>query len=304
MIYLRPTQSRTILIGLALIALALSGCSRVKLGYNSADFLIERYADDYLSLDSDQMAAWKPRLKQALARHRSEELPYLAAFFEATYKESQRGFDKVGVACLLDQFEDVYRRNAIMAAALAAPVLTDLAPQQIRHLQRKFRKDEADDAEDAAASPQRRALKRAIRYAKSAEWWIGSLSKEQQGTILDVTARMPDTTEPWEAYTRAKRNGLIRLLEQHASAAEIRRFLTSWLADFQDLPPELAQARLDLRRSIAELFVRLGASLSPEQHAHLNDRLRGLRDDFMDLQRHPRMPSSRCLRHSAATSQL
>jgi hypothetical protein len=284
----------SVIFGLALLLLAASGCSRITLGYNTADFFIERYADDYLSLSGDQMAAWEPKLQGALARHRSEELPYLAAFFDYGYKGTQRGFDEATVECLLDQFEALYRRNARAAAELAAPLLAGVSAPQVKALEQKFRKDEAEDAKDDQGSAARRARKRAKRYASSAEWWIGPLSKGQRRIIQETTASMPDTAPAWNAYTAAKRKELIQLLDQRAGEAEIRRFLVEWLVDFRNLPPELARARLGIRQAIVDLFERLDASFTPEQRRHFADRLRNLRDDFMSLQRHPRMAAARC----------
>jgi hypothetical protein len=292
------------LVGLGLLLSVASGCSRVTLGYNTADFFIERYADDYLSLNGDQMAAWEPRLENALARHRRDELPYLAAFFDAGYKGTQRGFDKATVDCLMDQLEEIYRRNARVAAGLAAPLLAGLSQRQIRKLARKFQKDEAGDARGDQESAAQRARKRAKRYAESTEWWIGPLTKGQSRIIQEVTAAMPDTAQAWKAYTQAKRRTLIRLLEQRVGEVAIRRFLTEWLVNFRDLPPDLRQAHLGMRHSIGVLFVRLDASFSHEQRAHLIKRLRDLRDDFMSLQKRPRMAATQCSGASTAASRL
>jgi hypothetical protein len=285
-----------------LLALLLAGCSRVTIGYNMADFFIERYADDYLSLSGAQMAAWEPQLEHALARHRRDELPYLAAFFDAAYKDNEKGFDNANVACLMDQFEEIYRRNARIAARLAAPLLADLSPRQIRRLEHKFREDAADAAKDEQRSKTVRELKRAKRYTESVEWWIGSVTKKQRRIIQEVTAAMPDTTRAMHAYTEARRRELIRLLDGHASEAKIQRFLADWLVDFHSLPPALLQARTEMRARITDLFVRLGASLSPAQRAHLSDRLRGLRNDFMDLQHQPSMAAVRCAGPATAAS--
>lgn len=45
-------------LGLLLLAglLTLTACTRVSVVYNTADFFIERYADEYLGLDSAQLA--------------------------------------------------------------------------------------------------------------------------------------------------------------------------------------------------------------------------------------------------------
>lgn len=104
---------------LLLVPLLVVGCSRMSILYRTADFLIEQYADDYLSVDSDQLAAWRPTLATVLARHRREELPHLAAFFSGLHEAARTGFKTSGTGCLLDVFEDLYRRNFRLAAEAA-----------------------------------------------------------------------------------------------------------------------------------------------------------------------------------------
>jgi hypothetical protein len=293
-----------VLSGLTLLLLVVAGCSRVSLAYNTADFFIERYADDYLSLSSDQMMAWEPKLEAGLARHRKEELPYIAAFFDLGYKGAKRGFDKTTVNCLLDEVEEVYRRNARLAAAVTAPLLAELSQRQVRDLAEKFRKEQADDAKDDREGKARRKRKRAEHYIKSVEWWVGPLSEPQRRIVREVAASMPDAGPAWNVYNDGKRRALIRLLSQGADEARIRQFLTDWLADFRDLPANLQEAHMAMRKSIAALFLRLDPSFSPQQRNRFANRLRDLRDDFLNLQRHPRMASRPCAGTASAAPRL
>jgi hypothetical protein len=279
---------------LALTILASGGCSRVSIAYNTADFFIEQYADDYLALDSSQMAAWRPSLRDALARHREDELPYLAAFFDGMNRAASKGFDAPTVECLIDSFEQVYRRHFRLATDLAAPLLASLTPEQIRHLERKFAADAEEETREDGGSVERRKRKRAERWSKSATWWIGPLSDRQREIIRAVTASMPDTAADWASYRSTKQTDLIRLLRDQAGEEEIRRYLADWLVEYADLYPQLRQARLEIRRQVVALFLRLDATFSPEQRAHFEDRLTALRDDFMGLQPHPRMAATRC----------
>lgn len=278
----------------ALLALVLAGCSRVSIVYNTADFFIEQYADDYLSLNSDQMASWRPTLSDALARHRQDELPYLAAFFDGLYQEAREGFDAPTVECLMDSFEDAYRRHLLLAVDLAAPLLADLRPDQIRALQRKFAEDNEDEAKEEKADLNKRARKRAERWTESVEWWIGTVSKQQKTIIREVTVSMPDTSADWDAYRGARQAGLIRLLDSNAGEAKIHQYLTDWMVEYQDLPEGLHQARLEIRRQVVVLFLRMDASFSNTQRTHFENRLADFRDDFMNLQEHPRMAAVQC----------
>ena len=124
----------------------------------------------------------------------------------------------------------------VSPAALAAPLLAELTPAQIEGLERKFQEEEAAEAKEDRDSVRHRERKRAKRYANSAEWWIGPSTKPQRTIVADVTAAMPDTARAWETYRESRRAALIRLLREHPSEAQIRRFLTNWLVEYRGLP--------------------------------------------------------------------
>jgi hypothetical protein len=181
-----------------------------------------------------------------------------------------------------------------MAVELAAPLLAGLAPEQVRHLQARFVEDNDEPPGDTPTDVARRERKRAKRYAKSLEWWFGSVTKAQRTIIADITATIPDTATEWAAYRGAKQAGLIALLDRKADQAEIRRYLDDWLVEFRDLPAGLQTARGEIREAIRELFLRMDASMSAEQRAYFAERLAAIRDDFMSLQKHPHMAAVEC----------
>ncbi|MBK1701500.1 hypothetical protein CKO41_03595 [Thiococcus pfennigii] len=278
------------------VALALAGCTRVRLAYNTADLFITHYVESNIGLTSAQLANWRPTLDEALARHRRDELPYLAAFFDTAWREARRGLDERAVDCLLGQFQTIYRQHATLTAAVLAPLLAEAGPQQIDRLERQFREDLEEDAAHHARPQrtERSARNRAKRYGESAEWWIGPLNDAQRAIIAEITAEIPDTAERWTIYRYRKQSELIGLLRRGADAATIETFLTDWMVEHRDLPPDLRRIREEVRTGIGELLVRLDATFSAEQRTHFTQRLKALRDDFMTLQRQPRLAPVHC----------
>ncbi len=286
--------SRLFLVVLATLASGL-GCSRVTIVYNTADFVAKQYANDYLNLTDDQLARWEPRLAAELARHRSEELPHLAAFFDQLLKANRLGFDARNMTCLVTESRDLYRRQARVAVALAAPLLADLTSDQIDALERTFRKQAREDREDLA----KRDLpwekqKRTKRYLKAIEDWTGPLKTSQADIVAEITGRMPDSEAAVIEYRSRKREELLSLLRNRSDEARIKAFMTAWLVEFSDLPPTLEHDGDVIGERIAELFIRLGASLDERQRHRLDTRLRQLRNDLMKLQKQPRLAPMDC----------
>jgi hypothetical protein len=291
-----PARPALILfLALLTAVLTLTGCSRVKLAYNTADFFIQGYVNDYLGLTPAQKARWTPTLDAALEQHRAEELPYLAAFFDSGLDQARRGFTDDGVNCLFDQFETLYRRHFRLAAEAAAPLLAQLDRKQVDELERSFREEALKDAaETGTEAADRRTRKRAKRYEKNMDWWIGEITSRQRGIVRDVARAVPDTAPAWYDYRDRKRRELIALLRSSASEQRIESFLTGWIVDFRDMPSSLRQSRGAIRKAFAQLLLRLDPTFTPEQRARLVGRLTMLRDDFMTLQQSPRMAPRGC----------
>ena len=296
-----PFILRRALISLTAVVLAtlIAGCTGVQLGYRGADFLILREAGNYLDLERAQKTAWSPTLKASLARHRDEELPYLAAFFDRALAGAERGFTQADLTCLLNQAEALYQRHFRLAAAATAPLLTALSARQVDALAVRFAEEATEDANEAASGTSAEAVshrlrKRAERYESNLDWWVGELDSRQRGIIRDVARRIPDTAPAWYAWRDAKRRELIALLRTGAAEAQVEAFLTDWLVDYRDLPPSLADARDGLHDGMSALLLRLDPTFSHAQRDRLTGRLEGLRRDFLALQQTPRQVPVGC----------
>lgn len=292
---MRPPAVLRLAILLLGAAVTIAGCSRIGVAYNTADFFIKGYAKDQLDLDRSQLASWQPMLDAALERHRQDELPYLAAYFDQLLQTSRQGFTEQNAVCAINQFRSLYQRQATMAVALAAPLLADLTPSQIRGLERRFNEEDNEDrAKLAHRDAEAHKSKRARRYVKSVEDWTGALRDDQKAIVHEITARMPETQASLVAYRSMQRQRLIAMLDAKADQAAIETFLAAWLTDFKDMPAELSRGGSELEARLAELVVRIGASLDARQREHLEKRLRSLRNDLMKLQREPRVASLSC----------
>jgi len=278
-----------------LLSIALPGCSRTQLAYNQADLLLAHYADDYLELTSDQLDRWEPRLEQALADHRRDELPYLAAYFDRVRTAARSGFPAPETACLVGAFRDLYKRQARLAVRLAAPLLVGLDRDQVRDLEERFARDLARDLrEPGTRDPARERHKRAKRWAESIEDWTGKLSPAQRTLVAEMTGRFPSTSESVLNYRTGKRAELIAQLKSGAGEAELHGFLTDWLVEYRNLPPDLERAGDDLSERLADLITALGGTPDQAQRQRLNQQLTALRDDLLELQREPHMAPLTC----------
>lgn len=291
---LSPFATRLALV-LLVAVLTLVGCSALTIAYNRADFFMKAYAKDYLDLEPLQVASWEPLLTRELARHRAEELPHLAAYANQVLRASRLGFDERNITCLIDSSRDLYQRQARYAVTLVTPLLVGLSPAQIKSLDKRFKEEAEEDlAELAEGGGAGERKQRTRRLVDAIEDWTGPLASAQEALVAEAMGRLPETRRLYLDYRGRQRGDLIALLEARAGEASISAFLTAWLVDWRDMPPALDQARGAMNAGIAELFIRLAASLDQTQRDRLDKRLRDLRDDLMELQRQPQMAALSC----------
>lgn len=278
-----------------LVAAFIGACSQVQLGYNAAGFFIKQYANDYLELTGTQQRAWQPRLARIMDTHREDVLPELAGYADAVSSAAAARFPRPQTTCLVDGFEDLYRRHARLAVSLAAPLLAGLDDAQVSALADRFARDAEDDRPDTDAGRlEREQRKRAKRYIERIEDWTGELTEKQRGAVRRVTDRMPDTTFAVYAYRGRKRAELIALLESGADESRVHRFLSDWIVEYRDLPSQLRRAGGEYGERSAELLMTLGKVLDDQQIARLVGRLGKLTRDLESLQDRPRIEPLSC----------
>jgi len=278
-----------------ILSLFLSGCSKVGLAYNSADYFIKSYVQDYLDLEPVQIDGWQPLLDTELGRHRAEELPYLASFIDQLLTVNRVGFDDDNMECILRSFRVLYKRQARFAVKLTTPLLATLTPTQIEALEKRFNQEDAEDLDKAKQYFSAAKLeKRHRRLVKSLEDWTGPLQANQKAMVVDFLSNMPDIEPSRINYRQRKRAQLIDLLRVKAGHQALGTYLTDWIVDFSDAPPDLNQGMTRINKLISALFIQLGTSLDESQRARLDDRLKNLRDDLMKLQEKPQMATISC----------
>jgi hypothetical protein len=280
-----------ILLLVLLPGLFTTGCSRVQIAYGTADFAMELYASRYLGLNDRQVATWRPFLRAALDRHRDEELPAISTLLALAASDIRDGLTTAKVSGWMEQIEPIYRRHARLFATAAAPLLVTLSETQIDSLENKFHEQAREDATDN--SPERlakRQRKRTERYIENIEWATGELTEPQRELVRKEIALLPDTATSWYAYRDQQREALIALLRRGADTEQVRDFLNRWLADFDDLPVDLTQARDQLRAGLIQLIVKIDATLSETQRDHFEQRLKILGEDFQSLHESAQKP--------------
>ena len=172
------------IIGVLAVASLLQACSAVKLAYNQAPELTYLYLDGYVDFNGAQSLKVKEELAKVHQWHRQTQLP---AYVESLEKFRQHlpGDMDAKVAC--NAFEDARGKVLTLTSQIepaAAAVASTLEPRQIRYLEKKFDKTNADYRDDfIEGTPKALREKRLKQTVKRAEMLYGNLDPKQLAVI-------------------------------------------------------------------------------------------------------------------------
>lgn len=231
------------IIGLLSIAVALSACSAIKLGYNTLPQVSMWWIDSYLDLGDDQ----EQRVREDFARlhqwHRTQELPKIAALLRQAERMAATADLTPPQICAM---VPTLRSHALTAAERAEPPAVTLAlslsPEQIAHLERKYQKNNREYRKDwVELSPDELLDKRYRQYLDRVEMIYGRLDAAQREVLRSQVER-------------SSFSALTNLGERERRQQEILQALRK----LSGQPVSLADARATLHRVVE------GAMQSPD----------------------------------------
>jgi hypothetical protein len=266
---------------ITMLAILVSACSRAEFAYRNADWLLEYYAWQTVSINESQLDYWQPLLQSTLLRHREEELPLVIAYLDMAGHIASNADTTPGAACLIDGALLLYQRHARLAVDLGAPLLADLDATQIRHLAGYTAQRHQDDVERYLnPDPEQRQEARQERVLEQIENWIGELNDRQKKRIRDTLDRTPDLSPLWLALRAQKTDTLLVMLETGANTDVLRDYLVAWWVHRDGASAESLRLWRIARDEFVQLADELATTLSSRQRTRIEERLRNLRDDL------------------------
>ena len=280
------------IIGGVLGALLLAGCSMVRLGYSHAPNLAYWWIDGHADLTGEQTPRVREAIDQWFAWHRRTQLPDYATLLARAQSELLLPTTPQAVC----GWRDLAQRRLDVAVEQATPALAalivTLAPEQLRHIERKLAKDgdelragfaQADRAERAKA-----AFKRTLeRY----ETLYGQLDEPQRARLAQWLAQSSFDADRWLAERERRIRDLMQTLQQVSTAARtlepaaataqaqgavrvlVERTLRSPRPDYRSHQERLALENCELAATLHNLT-------TPAQRQHARRKLKGWEEDL------------------------
>ena len=271
------------------MALALGGCSVVRVGYNQAPLGLYWWLDNQVGWRSEQAPVVRQALQQLQQWHRQEELPIYAQTLAQWGRQAQGALDEVQVCEALDAVQARTDRLMREAIRLAAPVVPSIDAAQRQQLQRRLAERNRDWRKEwLDGTPEQRLQRRVQRTSERYAEWYGRLSPAQLALVRQQLESSSWSAQ-WAADVRLQRQqALLQLLEAAEttplSPEQVQAALWQQWQAFSE-PPQEADVRYMrgwLRQACGHL-AEFHNSTSAQQRAHLTRKLASYEQDLRAL---------------------
>ena len=159
---------------------SLSGCSAIKLGYNQLPEISSWWLDNYIDFTDTQAAQSKQALKKLQAWHRKEELPQIANLLVQAQSMAPNNISQQQACEVWGQMEKRIDAVAQESSRLATPIVLQLTPRQLRHLEKRWAVKNEDWKKDwVQPSAEDRLKKRLDATVDRFSDFYGDLNAEQ-----------------------------------------------------------------------------------------------------------------------------
>ena len=276
------------IIGL-LLAILLSGCSAVRLGYSQAPELAYWWLDSYFDFTQAQTTRVRADLAALHTWHRSNELPIYLGLLDKLQRLTPGNVTPDQLCELYNEF--LPRLNA--AADQAEPTLTAvtllLKPEQLAQLARQLDKRNETWREDwLDGTPGERRARHVKRLVDRAESLYGRLDATQRATVREaVAASQYDAEMSYRESQRRHTDTLqtLRLIQSGGLGAERNRLEARGLLDraVNSPDPIYRSQQIKLLQENCRTYAALHNSTSPSQRAKALETLKGYEADLRSL---------------------
>jgi hypothetical protein len=282
------TRLAGIILALAL-ALGLAACSAVKLGYGNLAHLGYWWLDGYVDFSDEQAPAVRDELAQLHAWHRQQELPRVLDLL-ARMEQMAPGEVSAQQACTL--FAEVRARlDAVAqhAEARLAAIATTLTGRELRHMQRKFRRNNETYQEDWLDVPAARMQeKRYDRMLERLETLYGRLEAPQRAVLRQRIAQSAFDPARSHAEWQRRQHDLLQVLRRVAHRGtpepEAGALLRGWLARVAQAPdPAYRAYQATLLQEGCATFAAVHQGTTAAQREQAARRLRAYQRDLREL---------------------
>jgi hypothetical protein len=280
-------------VWLVLAALVgLSGCSTLKLVYNSSDDLVYWWLDGYADLQDGQKQFTREALTDLQRWHRQQQLPEYVALLKRIQAMAPNDITPAQVCAVTEDMRSSFIRLLRYVEPATAQLAVQLSPDQLRSVRKRFDKTNKTWKEDWLDPDAEERLRYRTKQATNRlEDFYGRLDKQQREVLHQwLSTSLFDPALSYAERERRQADTLqtLQRITQETGAGHKQEPAQQQLRGLVDRSFNTPNERLRtyskaLWQENCEGFAKLHNSTTPAQRQHMVETLRGYENDFKIL---------------------
>ena len=281
------------IIGLLGVAVALTACSAIKLGYNTLPQFSAWWLDGYVDFSVDQ----QQRVREDIARlhqwHRRDELPKLSALLLQAERMAAGDITADQACAMVPALRQRLLAVAEGAAPAAVTLALNLSPEQLAHIERKYQKNVRDYRKEWLELPLKELQdKRFEQYLDRTEMIYGRMDEAQRAivrsqtgkSVFDVTLNLQERLRRQQDILQVVR----KIAGQPVSLSDARTAIDKLLQrGLQSPDPQYHAYQEALIQESCRTIAAVHNSTTAQQRQSAGRRLRAYRRDLDELAAQP-----------------
>ncbi|RYF13731.1 MAG: hypothetical protein EOO30_20455 [Comamonadaceae bacterium] len=289
---LDSTRLAGIILALGL-ALVLSACSALKLGYTNLPNLAYWWLDGYVDFSDEQAPLVRDEIARFYAWHRQQELPKVVELLARMEQMAPADFTPQQACTVFGEVRARLDAVATEASPRIAAIAATLTGRELRYLQRKFRRNNETYREEWLDVPAAKVHeKRYERLLERLETFYGRLDEPQRVVLrqrIVQSAFDPARSHAeWQRRQQDLQQVLRRVAHRGTPEAEAPALVRGWFARVERAPDPAYRAYQDtLLHEGCATFAAVHQGTTPAQREQAARRLRDYQRDLRDLVTQP-----------------
>lgn len=271
------------------LALALMGCSAVRLGYDNGAQLAWWWLDGYVDFSREQAPPAKQGIERWFEWHRATQLPDYAALLADASAQVLEPTTPAQACRWQARLREALDPALDRAVELAAELVPGLGEAQLHHLEQRYAKGNDEMRSDfLQPDPTVRARESVRRTVERAERLYGRFEEAQRRVVEAGVAASPFDPEIWLAERQRRQRDTVQLLrrllaeradgDQRLAAMRMLALRTEHSPD-----PEYRAYQSRLAEYNCAFAARIHNATTPAQRQRARDTLKGWEEDLRAL---------------------
>ena len=274
-------------MGVLMLALALGGCSTLRLGYNNAPSLALWWLDGYFDFDTEQSEHMRAALQGLHKWHRAQELPLFIELLQNLQTSAAQPVTGEQVCLLYGYFQTRVQLTAERLVPALADLAPTLQPAQLEHITREYDKRNRQWREEwLEGTPAEIVQRRVKKLVDRAESFYGTLESAQLAVLrTQLTQASYDGNLHYREMQRRQQDAVQLLRElRTAGAPEPQVRLRALVARSLHSPdPVYSQYQARFSQQSCAAIAALHNSTTTSQRLRLAQTLQDYQNDLRAL---------------------